>query len=176
MLWHLSWKMVPLGTQQRRSRCLPHLSIAVAFANNLFSLSGPQGVQKSSEARSAVSWTLSADYAKPKGMSLPGTGTSGQAGGCGLGMVPMSEQTCPKEKVPLMTLRPALAVSLTVRANTISNGWCSHISISSWMSWCEGVRSKGLLKCWARPASVQTPARTKWRVTNWGMLLPLPPG
>ena len=65
----------------------------------------------------------------------------------GWGMVPMSEQTCPKEKVPLVSLRPALAVSLTVRGNTfISNGYCSHISLSSLSYLCRSEIKRAVKK------------------------------
>jgi len=77
----------------------------------------------------------------------------------GWGVVPVSGQTSPKEKVNLRLLRPALAVSLAVRRNVfIFNRYCSHISCSSPMSYLCGSEIK-----WA----VKKPSQTSERTTPY---------
>lgn len=169
MLWHLSWKMAPLGTQRRSSRCLLRSPISVAFANNLLSLPGPQRAPRGSEACSGGSRALSDDYVGPKGTSLLKGAPVLRWVEAGWGMEPMSGTSCATKAsttTPSQLEETCLFPVDIVHTSPFPLRWITSA----------GARSKGLLKSQAGPASVQARTSPKRGVTNWGMLLPLPAG
>lgn len=119
-------------------------------------------MQECSEACSGDRQSVSVDYPKPKGMSLLKLALMLRWVELGWGMVPLLGQTCPKEKVPLGSLRPALAVSLAVGGNTfIFNGYYSHISLSSLMSYLCGGEIKRAVKKPRKTSERTSPYKNK---------------